>query len=158
MDKPKYLYHGSSERVDVLMPHQAHDSIHEAGSQYGVFATSNRDVALAFALGAMPDETGGVTRVIRPQDLNQVKMVFVQGHPNFGGKGYLYIVSSEGFEQVDKLQWVCREPVTPMEILEINADDHLHLFRYATEEEKREIWREFEARARTRQVREERTE
>ena len=36
------------------------------------------------------------------------------------------------------------EPVTPLEILEINVDDYLHLFRYATEEEKREIEREFE--------------
>jgi len=141
VDKPKYLYHGSSERVDVLLPHQAEDFLNPAGSQYGVWATSNRDIALAFALGAVPDETGAVTRIMRPQDLDPVKMVYVQGHPNFGGKGYLYTVSSDRFEHVAGEVWICREPVTPLEILEINVDDYLHLFRYATEEEKREIFK-----------------
>ncbi len=136
-DKPKYLYHGSDERVDVLVPHQAEDSLNEAGSQYGVFATSNRDVALAFALGAVPDEAGRVTRVIR--SLNPVKMIFIQGRPNLGGRGYLYKMSSEGFEQVDELQWVCRESVKPLEVLEINVDDYPHLYQLATDVEKNEI-------------------
>jgi hypothetical protein len=139
MDRPKYLYHGSSRRVDVLMPHQAEDWLNPAGSQYGVWATSNRNVALTFALGAVPDETGEVTRVMRPQDLHPVKMVYVQGHPNFGGKGYLYTMSSEGFEYVGGEVWLCREPITPVEVLEIHVDDYVHLFRYATEEEKREM-------------------
>jgi hypothetical protein len=139
MDKPKYLYHGSSKRLEILSPHQAEDFLNPAGSQYGVWATSNRDVALAFALGAAPDETGGVTRIMQPQDLNPVKMVYVQGHPNFGGKGYLYTVSSNRFEHVAGEVWICREPVIPLETLEIHVDDYLHLFRYATEEKKRAI-------------------
>ncbi len=136
-NKPKYLYHGSDERLDVLVPHQAEDSLNEAGSQYGVFATSNRDVASAFALGAVPDEAGCVTRVIC--SLNPVQMIFIQGRPNLGGKGYLYTVSSEGFEQVDELQWVCRESVKPLEVLEINVDDYSHLYRFATDAEKNEM-------------------
>ncbi len=136
-NKPKYLYHGSDERVDVLVPHQADDALNEAGSQYGVFATSNRDVALAFALGAVPDEAGCVTRVVR--SLNPVKMIFIQGRPNLGGKGYLYTVSSEGFEQVDELQWVCRESVKPLEVLEISVGDYSHLYRFATDAEKDEM-------------------
>lgn len=143
MGKPKYLYHGSSERVDVLLPHQAQDFLEEVGTQHGIFATPNRDVALAFALGAVPDNTGGITRVIT--SLNPVKMVFLQGHPNFGGKGYLYTLSSDEFEEVNPLQWLCRKSVTPLETLEINVDDYLHLFRYATEEEKRKLEREFRA-------------
>jgi len=121
--------------------------LNPAGSEYGVWATSSRDVALTFALGAIPDETGAVIRIMRPQDLNPVKMVFVQGHPNFDGKGYLYTVSSQGFEHVGGEVWLCRHPVTPVEILEINVDDYLHLFRYATEEEKRELQRESGSRA-----------
>ena len=137
MEKPKYLYHGSSSRFDILMPNQASDFLNKSGNQYGVFATSNRDVALAFALGTVPDATGGVMRVIL--SLDPVKMIYVHGYPDLGGKGYLYTLSSEKFERVDNLQWVCREPVKPLEILEINVDDYAHLFRYATEEEKREL-------------------
>ena len=150
MNQPKHLYHGSSKRVDVLVPHQAEDFLNPAGSEYGVWATSNRDVALTFALGAVPDETGAVIRVMRPQDLNPIRMVFVQGHPNFGGKGYLYTVSSQGFEHVGGEVWICQNPVTPVEVLEINVDDYLRLFRYATEEEKRELQRESGLRARMR--------
>jgi hypothetical protein len=135
----------AADGFEVLLPHQAEDFLNPAGSQYGVWATSNRDIALAFALGAVPDETGSVARIMRPQDLNPVKMVYIQGHPNFGGKGYLYAVLSEGFEHVAGEIWICRESVTPLEILEINVDDYLHLFRYATEEEKREMQCEFEA-------------
>ncbi len=39
-----------------------------------------------------------------------------------------------------------RQPVTPTEVLEINVDDYLHLFRYTTEQEKRKIQCEFEER------------
>ncbi len=64
MKNSRFLYHGSSERVGVLMPQQAQDWRHKEGSQNGIYATSNRDVALAFALGAIPDETGSVSRVM----------------------------------------------------------------------------------------------
>lgn len=140
MKKPRFLYHGSSERVDVLMPQQAQDWRHKEGSENGIYATSSRNVALAFALGAVPGETGSVSRVMGGH--NPVKMVFVEGHPKFGDKGYLYTVSSEGFEYLGGTAWMNREPVTPMEVLEIKVDDYLHLFRYATAEEKRKIQRE----------------
>jgi len=141
METPQYLYHGSSVKVEILRPQQGHDWISQAGCENAVYATSNRDVALAFALGAVPDETASVSRVMRAQDTNPPKIVYVQGHPDFGGKGYLYMVSSEGFEHLGGETWLCREPVTPVDILEINVDDYLHLFRYATEEEKTEIER-----------------
>jgi len=146
MKRPQYLYHGGSEKVDVLMPHQADDWRCEQGCHFGVYATSNRDVALAFVLGGVPDETGTCSRVIREQDRNPLRMVFVRGHPNFGGKGYLYKLSSEGFRHVGGDQWVCERPVTPVEITEIEVDDHLHLFRYAAEYERAEIERELEER------------
>jgi hypothetical protein len=65
-------------KVDVLQPHQAEDWMSEAGRSFGVCATHNRDMAIAFALGAVPDESGSVSRVIRKQDLNPVKMVYVR--------------------------------------------------------------------------------
>lgn len=126
------------------MPHQADDWKYEPGRHFGVYATSNRNVALAFALGGVPDETGTCSRVIREKDRSPLKMVFVRGHPNFGGKGYLYKLSSKGFRHVGGDQWVCDHPVKPIEVIEVNVDDNLHLFRYATEQERIEIESEVE--------------
>ncbi len=92
MVKPEFLYHGSSILVDVLKPHQAYDWDNERGRMFGVYATSNRDVATAFALGAVPDESGSISRMIRKQDSEPIKMVFVYGSPNLGGKGYSHFI------------------------------------------------------------------
>ncbi len=108
-----------------------------AGSRLGVYATPNRQVALAFAMGSIPDENGRVTKVML--GLNPVQMIYVEGHPNLGGKGYLYTMLNEDFEQVDELQWVSQKPVTPLEILEFNVDDYNHMFRHPTKEDLRVI-------------------
>lgn len=139
MDKPKYLYHGSSECFNILQPYQTHDALSQAASQNAVFATPIRDAAIAFALGAVPDEHGRVTRVIC--SMEPVEMLFLEGRPNLGGKGYLYTVLADEFEPLDAVQWICRHPVKPLEVVEINVDDYVHLFRYATEEEKRALER-----------------
>ena len=143
MKKPKFLYHGSSKKVNALIPRQADDWKYEHGRHFGVYATSNRDVALAFALGAVPDKKGTCHRIIRGKKHKPLKMVFVRGHPNFGGKGYLYKLLSKGFHHVGGNQWVSESQVKPIDIIEINVDDYLHLFRYAIKQEKIEIEREF---------------
>ncbi len=108
-----------------------------AGSRLGVYATPDREIALAFALGAIPDKNGRVTRVML--GINPVQLIYVEGHPNLGGKGYLYQLRSDRFEQIDALQWVSQEPVTPVDIMEINVDDYLYLFRYPTADDLLEI-------------------
>ena len=40
-------------------------------------------------------------------------------------------------------QWVCRRPVEPVEVVEINVDDHLHLVRYADDDERERVMRAF---------------
>ena len=144
MGNPQYLYRGSSERVDVLRPRRQLNQRRKEDSQYAVYATSDRDIALAFALGAVPDREGGGLCTHMREGHKPVEMIYVRGHPNLGGKGYLYKLSIEGFEHVGGDQWVCRGPVTPVAILEINVDDYSHLFRYATEEDMVEINRELE--------------
>jgi len=57
-EKPTFLFHGSSKLFDVLLPSQAYDWGYSEGCHDAVYATSNRDIALAFALGVVPDETG----------------------------------------------------------------------------------------------------
>jgi len=118
------------------------------GRHLGVYATSNRDVALAFALGGVADESGTCHREMRTRGRARVQMVFVRGHPNCGGKGYLYKLSSKGFRHVGGTQWVSDRAVRPLATLEINVDDYSHLFRYATEQERMRIERELKQKQR----------
>ena len=135
MKKPEILYHGSSKYVEILLPSKAEDWFNDSGSQFGVFATSKHNIALCFALGANPDEYGNISRYIFTEEGKEEIIIFVLGHPNFDGKGYLYTLSSEGFEHVRGSQWICRNPVKPIKIEEIDVNNYLHLFRYSNEKD-----------------------
>lgn len=139
MRNPEFLYHGSSKNVKVLLPRQAENWINNSNALYGVYATHIRDIALAFTLGGIPDETGTVSMRIELQNTDPIKMVYIHGHPNFSGKGYLYKLSSKRFKQINIYEWICNQTVEPLTVTEINVDDHLHLFRYATNKEKKEF-------------------
>ena len=60
------MFHGSSNYFDVLKPHQAFDTGYKEGCQNAVYATSNKNMALAFALGSIPNVDGEVKRMIMP--------------------------------------------------------------------------------------------
>lgn len=128
------LYHGSSNYFDVLIPHQAYDIGFEAGCKNAVYATSNKNMALAFALGAIPNQAGEIERVMMPEfgDI----MVFQKGTPNYGGKGYLYVLDKKDFQHAMGTQWVCFHNVKPIEIVEIEVNEYLHLCRVIEEEER----------------------
>lgn len=81
----EFLYHGSSNYFDVLKPYQAYDKGFEAGCQNAIYATSNKNMTLAFALGYVPNQNGEIERIMLPE-FGDV-MVFDKGRPNYGGKG-----------------------------------------------------------------------
>lgn len=120
-----YLYHGSSGYFEKLIPRQAYDIGFEEGCKKAVYATSNKNMALAFALGAVPNKNGEIERVMMPEfgDI----MVFEKGTPNYGGKGYLYVLDKKKFQHAMGSQWVCFEEIEPIEIQEIDVDDYLYL-------------------------------
>lgn len=117
------LYHGSPNKYDTLIPHQAYDTGFEAGCQNAVYATTSKTMATCFALGAVEDENGELEREMMPEHGD--KMVFRKGHPNYGGKGYLYVLDGEKFVHAMGTQWVCFTEVTPLEVIEIDVDDYL---------------------------------
>lgn len=121
----EYLYHGSSGYYDILIPHQAYDTGFQQGCKNAVYATSNKNMALAFALGAIPNKDGEIERVMLPEYGDVI--VFEKGTPNYGGKGYLYVLDKSKFQHALGTQWVCFEEIVPLEIQEINVDDYLHL-------------------------------
>lgn len=121
--KPTYLYHGSPTHHSTLIPHQAYDIGFEEGCQNAVYATSSKAMAICFALGAKPDENGEVEREMMPEHGD--KIIFKKGTPNYGGKGYIYVLDGSTFKHAMGTQWVCFEEVKPIEVIEINVDDYL---------------------------------
>ena len=121
----EYLYHGSPYKYDILIPNQAFDIGFEAGCQLAVYATSNRNMALCFALGSVADSEKEVERTMMPEYGD--KMLFKNGHPNYGGKGYLYKLDKSKFTHAMGTQWVCYEEIIPEEIIEIQVNDYLDL-------------------------------
>ncbi len=121
----EYLYHGSPQRYDKLIPNQAQDIEFEEGCQYAVYATDNQKMAICFALGCVADGELPVERTMMPEYGD--KMLFKHGHPNYGGNGYLYKLDKSKFVHAFGSQWVCYEEIIPEEIMEINVDDYLEL-------------------------------
>lgn len=123
-DPDKYLFHGSPYKFDTLIPNQAIDSMFEAGCQFAVYATSNKYMAICFALGNV-EEKEDAERIMMPEYGN--KMVFKNCHPNYGQKGYVYVLDKELFTHAMGSQYVSYENVRPIDIIEINVDDYLDL-------------------------------
>lgn len=141
MDKPPILYHGSQEKIDVLLPHDAFDGLSDVGTATGIFATPHRELALVFALGAIPDTQGRITRLV--QSVDPMRVICLEGRPNCGGKGYLYTVDSATFRRLDDAQWISDEAVIPLHVEEINVDDYLHMVEVVTDEQRATLLAEF---------------
>ncbi len=127
------VYHGSPDKYDVLIPHQAYDIGFEAGCQNAVYATTNKNMAIAFAMGAIPNAQGEVERMMMPEYGD--RMVFSKGHPNYGGKGYVYVLDKASFVHAMGTQWVCFEEIKPLEVVVIAVDDYLDLCIVAEQED-----------------------
>lgn len=109
------LYHGSSIYTNILIPKTAYDWGYEEGCMNAVYATSNKNQALSFALGSVPDSNGEVERLM---DIAYGdKMIFWKGRPNLDGIGYLYILEGKDFIYTRGTQWVCKNNVIPLEII-----------------------------------------
>ena len=89
MKDKEYLYHGSPVKVDKLVPNQSYDVGFKEGCQLAVYATSSKNMAICFALGRV-DESEDSERIMMPEYGD--KMVFKKCHPNYGGKGYVYLL------------------------------------------------------------------
>lgn len=115
------LFHGSPYKLDKIIPNQAIDSQFKEGCQFAVYATSNINMAICFALGCI-EEDDKAERIMMPEYGD--KMHFINCHPNYGGKGYVYMLEKDKFVYAYGSQWVCFEPIIPKKVIEISVDDY----------------------------------
>lgn len=139
VEGPTYLYHGTSELIKVFRPRKPHGLFRASDQQAGVYATPNMKLAIAFALGPVPDAQNRMLWTVVCGSRGRVKIVFYYGHPSFGKKGYVYRMATKGFKEISPNQWVSKKSVKPLEVTEIAVDDYLHMVRYASENERKKI-------------------
>ena len=122
MIKPKYLYHGSQHKVDILIPHTAKGLPEENGTEFGIYAYEKSDIVCPFTLDIKPYKNG--TMSFHGDDLTGVTTIFA-GTLDENSKGYIYKVSSDSFERIDDHQWLSKIPIVPVEIKEVYVKDFI---------------------------------
>jgi len=130
--KPKYLWHGSTIKHEILKPNQARDlSDHPAGNKRAVYATDQKWNAIQFGMVNKKYKKFGDFRK------TPMKMVIINGWIRTGEKLYLHKLSSRGFKESPKgsHQWLKEKEIKPIKILELNVNDYKHLCRKATKKD-----------------------
>ena len=123
--KPAYLYHGSPEDMDRIEPRPARGMGPEKDRLNAVYATHIRNLAIVFSLPFTPNENGNLSfRVSLQADKPEIRLE--AGSLDASRAGFLYMVPSDSFEQLDDEQWVSYGPVEPWEKIQTNPKDFLH--------------------------------
>ena len=135
--KPPVLYHGTAEKLARIEPRPAHGVGPEHDKLEAVYATHLRNIAIAFSLPIRPIENGGFSfgvdlGIERVEDLNddvEPRIDLEVGSLDLNRPGYVYVLPSDTFEQVDVWQWASHEPVQPLEIIMIDPNLYAHWIR-----------------------------
>lgn len=136
-DKPSVLYHGSAEKLARLEPQTAHGVGPAEDQLTAVYATHLRNIAIAFSLPIRPIDGGGFSfgvdlGVERPEDLDdkvEPRIDLEVGSLDLDRPGYVYVLPSDSFEQVDAWQWASTVPVEPLDVLRIDPKRYAHWIR-----------------------------
>ena len=123
--KPTHLYHGSPEDIDRIEPRPARGVGPEKDRLNAVYATHIRNLAIVFSLPFTPNENGNLSfRVSLQADKPEIHLE--AGSLDASRPGFLYMVPSDSFEQLDDEQWVSYGPVEPCGKIQTNPKDFLH--------------------------------
>ena len=136
-DKPPMLYHGSAEKLARLEPKPAHGVGSEEDQLTAVYATHLRNIAIAFSLPIRPIDGGGFSfgvdlGVERPEDLDEntePRIDLEVGSLDLTRPGFVYVLPSDTFEQVDAWQWASRVTVEPLNVIRIDPKRYAHWIR-----------------------------
>lgn len=130
--KPKYLYHGSRSKIDVLEPRKPNDT-HPDHCKKGVYAGDKKINAIAHGIAASHARGFGE----RGFPVN----CFVSGWPNSKTHKYSYvhILDSKDFEHNVRGEWISKKTVKPVKIEAYKISELGHLWRKSNEKELQEF-------------------
>jgi len=127
MNKPEYLYHGARKKLDLLNLSQG-VGYGMADNEYGIYAVSERELAIPFALSYRGLSDGAVFSVETSE--RPPRIVLKDTDVDWGQVGYVHKVRSETFEKIDSEQWLSRVAVEPVEVEEIRPESYRNWIVY----------------------------
>ncbi len=122
----KYLYHGSNKKLKLLMPSTPSDP-KKQNSLNAVYATDNKDYALAMALTNQKNSTSFVT-------FNPLKMHFVRGSPKMKSV-YLPYLPAKSFKKNALHQFISFSLIQTLKIEKHSIYELSHLWTKSTRKE-----------------------
>lgn len=123
--KPTHLYHGSPEDIDLIEPGPARGVGLRKDRLNAVYATHIRNLAIVFSLPFTPNENGNLSFRVSLQAATP-EIHLNAGSLDTSRSGFLYMVPSDSFQQLDVEQWVSYCSVEPCGRTRINPKDFLH--------------------------------
>ncbi|MFA7554977.1 MAG: hypothetical protein WCY88_12055 [Spongiibacteraceae bacterium] len=130
---PKYLYHGSRQKVTYLTPSQALGYSSPSDNEYGIYAVAERELAIPFAISFRPLSDNAVFSV--DTSSRPPRILLIDTKVDWEKVGYIYKVSGESFELVAEDQWVSTGPVAPVSVEEVNPKSYRHWIELNTGED-----------------------
>lgn len=115
------LFHGSTiANLDLLEPKPATGVGPEVDKQTGLYASHEPNYAIPFALPILPDKAGNTSWSVTFDDATKRPLITIEaGMLDLKQEGYLYMLPTDSFEQIDEYQWLARTPVAPLEVIPI---------------------------------------
>ena len=128
--KPKYLYHGSQYKFNVVKPMQAQGK-NPIESLKAIYAYGTFVHAIPFALPIRwyPDEPGGTRDFVTDSGSTYIEYGSVD--PN--AVGYIYKMLPDSFYEMEGNQWVSEVEVFPIETYEIKVSDYWDTITFSDE-------------------------
>jgi hypothetical protein len=127
----KYLYHGSNVKMDLLEPKKPTDK-DSSHSKKAVYATSNKKIALGFAvvhsrkISAFKDRKTGIMNIVK-------------GRPKKKATVYLHVLDAKDFVRNKKDEFISTKKVKPIKIKEYKVGDLSELWRKSNKKELKEF-------------------
>jgi hypothetical protein len=121
----EWLFHGSPHRCLRLEPHQAYDwsdGTPVVDGEPAVFATHALAVAVFMAI--MPSAigaNGSFAYELGPR--GDIELTATSLASRTTARGFVHVVTREGFSGPRGLDWWCTDVVTPVAIFEVSGDD-----------------------------------
>jgi len=132
MKKPKYLYHGSSKKLEVLAPQKPEGKNDPKSCVAGIYATDDKKFALAIS-ACRSSKT-----VHAFNNRNTHVQNIYKGWPNENATVYLYVLDPKDFKHNSGSEWITKKKIKPVKIEEYKVKDLKHLYRKSSKKELRE--------------------
>jgi hypothetical protein len=129
MKNPKYLYHGSAEKLKFLTPQRPEGKNDSKSCVKGIYATSDKKFALAISACRSSKAVHAFN------NRNTHVQNIYKGWPNENAIVYLYILDSKDFSHNSGSEWIAKKKVTPIKIEKHKVKDLAHLYRKSNKKE-----------------------